>query len=138
MAKLVAAGVTLRAQINDRFAKRDKSSDGWIGDGAHQARVSDHNPDKRGWVHALDIDKDFGAKGDAQKFANQLAAYCRLELDKGRIKYIVFNDRIASATANDWKWRGSGYGHLHHIHISFTDKAEKDGSKFILPIFKKP
>jgi hypothetical protein len=48
MAKLVAAGVTLRDQLNDRFPKRDKRSDGWIGDYAHSTRASLHNPDKDG------------------------------------------------------------------------------------------
>ncbi len=35
MPRLVAAGVTLRAQVNKRFPNRDKTSDGWIGDRAH-------------------------------------------------------------------------------------------------------
>jgi len=58
MARLVAAGVKLRKQVDKAFPGRDKRSDGWIGDRAHQARKSDHNPDKNGWVHAIDIDAD--------------------------------------------------------------------------------
>lgn len=136
--RLVAAGVTLRDQINDRFPKRDKSSDGWIGDSSHQARPSDHNPDAQGWVHAIDIDEDFGAKGDNRKFADQLIAYAR-DRRKGseRLKYTVYEDKVASGTYDDtfWVWRGSGYGHTHHIHVSFTEAAEKDGREFDLPIF---
>jgi len=135
MAKLVKAGVTLRDQINKRFPKRDKASDGWIGDAAHQSRPSDHNPDKGGWVHALDVDEDFGAKGDNMRLANELRRLAQQGLDNGRIKYIVYEDRIASGTANNWAWRGSGYGHTKHIHVSFTSAAEKDGSKFPLAIF---
>lgn len=138
MAKLVRAGETLRNQMNARFPKRDKSSDGWIGDSAHQSRPSDHNPDSRGWVHALDIDEDFGATGDNKKFADQLIAYAR-DGRKGseRLKYTVYEDKVASGTYSDtyWVWRGSGYGHTHHIHVSFTDAAENDDRPFDLPIF---
>lgn len=144
MAKLCAAGVTLRDQVNKRWPTRDKASDGWIGDAAHAARDgwgtngkgSYHNPDPNGIVHAIDLDEDFkGMPGDARKFANQLAAYCREGKDGGRIAHIVYEDQVASATANNWNFRGSGYGHFQHIHISFTNKADNNGSKFDLPIF---
>jgi len=98
MARLVAGGVTLRDQINKRWPKRDKRSDGWIGDKAHAARTSDHNPDARGLVHALDIDKDLDPKDPsaAQRLANQIVAYAASGLPgSNRIKYVVFNDRIA-------------------------------------------
>ena len=138
MAKLVAAGVTLRDQLNERFPKRDKRSDGWIGNAEHAGRVSDHNRDVRGWVHALDVGEDFGAPGDAERFATQLVEYCRAGLDHGRIKNVVYENRVASGTFRDtfWTWRkDSKLGHTSHIHISFTDKAEKDGRPFLLPIF---
>jgi hypothetical protein len=139
--RLVAAGVTLRDQVNKRWVNRDKRSDGWIGDSAHQSRPSDHNPDKDGWVHAIDIDHDFlGARGgadQAEKFANELIALAREGKDRGRLKYVVYNNRIASGThANQyWTWRKGNWGHTQHIHISFTSKAQGDGSEFPLPIF---
>lgn len=143
MARLVAAGVQLRKQIDQRWPRRDRRSDGWIGDAAHQSRRSDHNPDARGWVHAIDIDADLD-KDDphaAQRLADQIVAYARSGLPgSDRIKYVVFNDRIASGTYKDtwWKWRGSGYGHLHHIHVSFTDKAPVTGRRpFPLPILER-
>ena len=58
MAYLAPSLVQLRNEINRRWPNRDKTSDGWIGDPAHQATKSDHNPDSKGCVHALDIDKD--------------------------------------------------------------------------------
>lgn len=144
MAKLVKAGVTLRDQLNQRFPKRDKRSDGWIGDRAHQARKSDHNPDKNGWVHAIDIDENMGSgegrKGaTAEEFANQLIQYAREGKDGGRLKYVVYENRIASGTHKNqyWVWRKGNWGHTQHIHVSFTDKAQRDGSKFDLPIFNK-
>lgn len=144
MARLVAAGVKLRKQVDRRWPKRDRRSDGWIGDRAHQARKSDHNPDRHGWVHALDIDADLD-KNDpkaAQRLANQLVAYAKSgKPGADRIKYVVFNDRIASGTYKNtyWEWRGSGYGHMHHIHVSFTNKAPVTGRRrFPLPILRKP
>jgi hypothetical protein len=140
MPKLVAAAVTLRSQIDKRFPKRDKRSDGWIGDKAHQARISDHNPDAAGWVHAIDIDADLGKPGDAQRLANEIVAYAASGLPgSNRIRYVVFNDQVASGTyaKTRWQWRGRGYGHRDHIHVSFLKAAEKDGSPFPLPIFGK-
>ncbi len=142
MATLCKAGVTLRNQINERFPKRLKDSDGWVGDARHQARAgwgtngkgSYHTPDPAGIVHAIDVDEDFGAPGDNMKFAKELAAYCKAGKDKGRIAHIVYEDKVASPRTG-WVFAGSGYAHSHHIHISFTVKAEKDGSKFLLPIF---
>ena len=138
MPKLVAAAVTLRSQIDKRFPKRDKRSDGWIGDKAHQARISDHNPDAAGWVHAIDIDADLGKPGDAQRLADQIVAYAASGLPgSNRIRYVVFNDQVASGTyaKTRWQWRGRGYGHRDHIHVSFLKAAEKDGSPLPLPIF---
>ena len=143
MARLVAGGVTLRNQVNKRWVRRDKRSDGWLGDAAHKARVSDHNPDSRGLVHALDIDADLDPKdpGAAQRLANQIVAYAASGIPgANRIKYVVFNDQIASGTyANSmWKWRGSGYGHMHHIHVSFSTKGENNAQTYPLPILNTP
>jgi hypothetical protein len=135
--------VTLRNQVNKRWPKRDKRSDGWIGDKAHAGRQSDHNPDARGLVHALDIDADLDPKdpGAAQRLANQIVAYAASGIPgANRIKYVVFNDQIASGTyANSmWKWRGSGYGHFRHLHISFSAKGENNAQTYPLPILNTP
>ena len=143
MARLVAGGVTLRNQVNKRWVRRDKRSDGWLGDAAHKARVSDHNEDARGLVHALDIDADLDPKdpGAAQRLANQIVAYAASGIPgSNRLKYVVFNDQIASGTyANSmWKWRGSGFGHMHHIHVSFSTKGENNAQTYPLPILNTP
>lgn len=136
MAKLCAAGVTLRSQVDDRWPDRDKASDGWIGDAAHSARDSDHNPDENEIVHAIDLDEDFGEKGAAKKFADELIRLAREGKDGGRLKYVVYEDRIASGTYRDsfWTWRGSGFGHTQHVHVSFTNRADRNGEDFLLPI----
>ena len=143
MARLVAGGVTLRNQVNKRWVRRDKRSDGWLGDSAHKGRVSDHNEDAAGLVHALDIDADLDPKdpGAAQRLANQIVAYAASGIPgANRIKYVVFNDQIASGTYPNsmWKWRGSGYGHMHHIHVSFSTKGENNAQTYPLPILNTP
>lgn len=139
--RLVAAGVTLRDQVNKAFVNRDKRSDGWIGDSAHQARKSDHNADSNGWVHAIDIDEDFLGPGKGQvkarEFADQLIKLAREGKDGGRLKYVVYENMIASGTYPNqfWVWRKGNWGHTQHIHVSFTEKAQRNGSPFDLPIF---
>jgi len=143
--KLVEAGVTLRDQINKRWPKRDKRSDGWVGDAAHQARKSDHNPDRWGWVHAIDIDHNMGPAGparqggDAQRLADQLIQLAREGKDMGRLKYVIYNNKIASGTYKNqfWTWRPGNWGHTQHIHISFNSVAKNNGQQFNLPIFKE-
>jgi hypothetical protein len=143
MARLVAGGVTLRNQINKRWPKRDKRTDGWLADRAHQARVSDHNTDSRGLVHALDIDADLDPKdpGAAQRLANQIVAYAASGLPgSNRIKYVVFNNFLASGTYTNsmWTWRKGNWGHEHHIHVSFSTKGENNAQTFPLPILNTP
>lgn len=142
MAKLVAGGVQLRKQVDARFPGRDRRSDGWIGDSAHAARRSDHNPDKNGWVHALDIDENMG-KGRWRngRAARQLAEQLRLYAASGlpgsdRIKYVVYEGRLASGTYKSkwWTWRPGNWGHYQHIHVSFTAAAQRDERIYPLPI----
>jgi hypothetical protein len=133
------AGVTvMRDQINRRWPNRDKRSDGVLGDAAHAARQSDHNPDSRGYVHALDIDEDLrGSKDDNVWLADQIIANARMRRSgSNRLKYVVYEDKIASGThANHfWTWRGDNYGHTIHMHISFTTQGETDATPFGIPI----
>ena len=117
--RLCTPGVVLRDWINHHYPDRDKRSDGWIGDAAHAARPSDHNPDTNGIVHAIDIDKDLNKRPDE---AARLAETLRLDAKTGRrpITYIIYAGRISSPRAG-WKWRPyDGINpHHHHIHISF-------------------
>ena len=135
--KLAAAAVTLRDQVNTRYPKRDRSSDGTIGDQAHRRRISDHNPDKTGYVMALDLDED---GWPAHQFADQLIEYMRTSHDI-RIKNVVYEGRVASGTYSDqrWVWRSApSLGHAHHIHISFAEDAKHDGAPFPLPVLDRP
>jgi len=145
MTTLCKGGVTLRNQIDRRWPKRDKASDGWIGDAAHLARgsASDHTPNKAGVVHAIDIDENLGTYANgrtARLLANQLLDYAASGLPgSSRLKYVVLENRIASGTYKKtwWTWRHGNYGHEAHIHISFTSAADRDGTVFPLPILAR-
>jgi len=134
--KLCKAGQQLRLQVDDSYADRDKSSDGWVGNLAHSLRPSDHNPDAEGIVRAIDIDRDLSgkAKPDLMPY---LADQIRLAAKRGdkRISYIIFNGRIASSRMG-WRWRKySGINpHTKHCHISFTKKGDSDDSFFNIPM----
>lgn len=110
---------TLRAQINAKYPDRDKSSDGSIGDVAHSARESDHNPNKIGVVCALDITHDPKSGCDAGKIADAL----RISRDP-RTKYIISNGRIAS-DVGDWAWRKYVGTNKHNKHFHISVKPEK-------------
>ena len=134
MAKLCKAGQQLREQIDDAFPDRDRTSDGWLGDAKHAARVSQHNPDPAtGVVRAIDIDSDLRSnKSEAYDLADQLRLLARS--DK-RISYIIFNGKIASWKLN-YAWRPyKGINpHKKHIHISFTKLGDNDNGMFRIPI----
>lgn len=113
--RLVASLVRLREQINALSPGRNKSSDGWIGDTSHAARKSDHNPDEKGLVYALDITHDPANGVNSEEIANTL----RKSRDK-RLQYVISNGRIANMDIADGAWRvykGSN-PHAHHCHIS--------------------
>ena len=131
--RLSNAAEQLRSEINAKYPKRDKRSDGWIGDTSHNARKSDHNPDKNGWVRAIDIDADL-VKGSSKE-SWLLAENIKMLALKGdkRISYIIHQQRIASPRQN-WAWRvykGSN-PHISHIHISFTKAGDLNGKAFTI------
>ena len=145
VAKLCKGGVTLRDQIDRRWPKRDRKYEGWLGDQAHSSRESDHNPSGVNQiVRAIDIDENLGTfsnGGTARVLANQLIDYAVSGLPgSNRLKYVVYENRIASGTYRKtwWKWRHGTYlGHEAHIHVSFTSSADRDGSIYPLPILAK-
>ena len=116
VARLCDGGEKLRRQVNYRFPRRDRASDGWIGDRDHSNRKSDHNP-YMGVVYAIDLDENMGKVGKwrngktAQRLADQLIAYAASDLPgSNRIKY---------------------------VHVSFHHGAKDDGQAFPLPCLTK-
>jgi hypothetical protein len=107
----------LRSQIDAKYKNRSKLSDGWIGDTAHAARASDHNPNAEGVVTALDITHDPAHGLDTWKLAEVLR-----DNKDPRIKYVISNGRIFSSAISPWQWRRytGANRHAHHIHVSVS------------------
>jgi hypothetical protein len=101
----------LRAEINARWPSRDKSSDGWIGDPRHRATRSEHNPDSKGCVHALDVD----VTGIDRALLVKAAIACPATW------YVISNRVIYSRSYN---FRARAYTgsnpHTSHVHISIN------------------
>jgi hypothetical protein len=109
----------LREQINAMAPQRSKASDGTIGDAAHASRESDHNPwvkdGDMGVVTAIDITDDPAGGCSAKDIVAALIASQDL-----RIKYIIWNKQITSATNHPWTPRpyNGKNPHIKHFHLS--------------------
>jgi hypothetical protein len=128
---LCKAGQQLRLQIDDTYSERDRTSDGWLGDYRHSTRTSDHNPDAKGIVRAIDIDRDLSGKKKPDLMPDLADQIRHAAKSDKRIAYIIFAGKIASPRMG-WRWRKySGINpHDSHCHISFTSKGDADGSFF--------
>lgn len=128
MARLVPCLAELRSEFDRCFPGRDRASDGWIGDPAHAARASDHNPDGRGVVHAIDVDVDLGSP------MADVVRHLVARRDR-RLTYIIHARTIWSAS-HGWQprpYRGDN-PHIEHVHISASDEPhlENDTRSFDL------
>ncbi|GIE35889.1 hypothetical protein Ait01nite_089340 [Actinoplanes italicus] len=124
----------LRTDLNRLAPNRDKSSDGTIGDTAHQSRVSDHNDDEVGnvpirdadskhEVHAYDADVDLREPGlTMERVVQHIVARCRSGAEK-RLRYIIFNRRIWEAS-NGWRQRAYAGDNPHDKHAHFSSSYE--------------
>lgn len=120
----------LRDQVNAAYPTRDKTSDGWIGDAAHAAGVSDHNPDYTagGIVRALDIDADLRGTPDSWALAQALTAdrRTRYVIHRGRI---WSNPAVYGPTAGSWNAYNGDNPHNTHLHVSVRHGAAWDADK---------
>lgn len=122
MARLVESLETLRRQVDELAPDRDRSHDGWIGDSAHQARKSDHNPDPDGTVDAVDITHDPAAGADMHAIAEEVK-------EDGRVKYLIFARRIWNpSVSRSWRPYGGSNPHETHMHVSVRDGRQDDAS----------
>lgn len=112
----------LRDEVDAEFPRRSKKSDGTIGDAAHSARASQHNPNDmnddvpNGAVTAIDI-----TATDAKLRDRVLAA----AIGHPNCWYVINRGFIWSSTY-DWekrKYTGPN-PHANHIHVSCTQTAK--------------
>lgn len=126
--RLARALETLRSQVNAKWPKRSKDSDGSIGDEHHSARTSDHNPDEKGVVRAIDLTHDPKGGFDSYTFADLL-----LKKQDPRLKYIISNKRIGSGPAGPapgvWRKYSGTNPHNKHCHISAVADARGDDTR---------
>lgn len=137
---VVTPGVkNLLRQFDEAFPDRDHTSDGTIGDLAHQNEsASSHNPDLTGaaeWkdgdakneVRALDVDSDLGMPGvTMQMVIDHLRTLPGLS---SVIRYMIYNRVIYRASDG---WAGKPYTgaspHTEHAHftMAFTQAADEN------------
>ena len=112
--------VQLRNEVNARWPRRPKGSDGTVGDTSHSARASDHNPNNRDSVDAFDITYP----GVDPKVI--IAAVAKHPAGN----YVIFNRKIYRRS-NGWKAEPySGPSpHTTHLHVSILQSVAAEQSK---------
>lgn len=131
--KLAPALAALISDVNHLWPARDKSYDGTIGDAAHAARKSEHNPNRDpsddvpdGYVTAADITSN-GI--DVDKLIKTLVA-------DPRVWYVIHERVIRSRT---YGFKVQAYNganpHTHHVHVSLNQnrKSCDDTSQWFKP-----
>ena len=122
--KLAPSLVQLRKEIKGRWPTRQRSLDGSIGDAAHRARVSEHNPDSNGIVRAIDIDVRSNGKY-SKEIAN---AILDAVIKDPRIHYVVHNRKIYSRTYGWVKRNFGGIAHENWIHVSLRNNSSNSAT----------
>lgn len=125
---------TVRAEFNSVFADRDHTTDGSVGDLAHQLEsASGHNPDITGRaeykdgdslneVRAIDVDKDLNDKSAHKVTMEDVIQYL---VEKGRsgaylpFRYFIYNRRIWSKSTG-WSTRAYNGSNPHDKHAHFS------------------
>jgi hypothetical protein len=99
-----------------RWPNRDRSSDGIMGDTAHQQRHSDHNDG-----NAFDLTHDSAHGVDC-------GVLSRLVINDNRVTYVIWNRQIynRARVAEGWRPYTGLNPHNHHMHVSIRAAARND------------
>lgn len=104
-------------EANEANPNRSKSSDGTIGNAAHQATKSDHNPDGNGVVRADDLTSLGLDLPAAFERGRQLTAAGRMPWLAGG-GYFILNRRITAPDFSGWRVYTGANPHIAHGHTS--------------------
>lgn len=132
--RLAKSLMRLRAQADAMAPRRSKAADGTIGDQAHAARRSGHNPDGEGIVRALDITHDPRNGLDVHDLADRV-----LRQQDPRLRYVISKGRIGSGPMgiSPGRWRRYQGANPHDKHAHFEVIAgpfgDRDGAWQINP-----
>ena len=115
--RLANSLITLGNQLSDLWPQSGPA-DGTIGDAAHRARKSDHNPNLAGIVTAIDVDEVVEDRGQALVDA-------LVGSRDARIKYVIHESKIWRSypkpgipTWTPAPYTGLTNMHLSHVHLS--------------------
>lgn len=118
--RLAGALQVLRAECNAAAPGRSKAADGTIGDSAHAASRSDHNPNQAGVVCALDVTHDPDNGADCHVWAEQVRSS-----GHPAFKYVIFAGRIASRSrGGEWRPYTGSNPHRSHMHVSVGEGGD--------------
>lgn len=118
-ARLARSLETLLREVNARYPGRSTASDGWIGNPAHAATPSDHNPNAHGVVCALDITND----PDHGVGSTQLGEFLRLHPHPD-VKYVIDHpvrrmwSRYPAHGVDPFTWRDYTGPEASELHVS--------------------
>lgn len=131
--RLAKSLMRLRAQADAMAPLRSKAADGTIGDQAHAARRSGHNPDDGGIVRALDITHDPRAGMDVHDLADRV-----LRQQDPRLRYVISNGRIGSGpmgiSPGRWRvYKGKPHDKHAHFEVIAGPFGDRDGAWEINP-----
>ncbi len=125
-------------QADAGWPNRSTLSDGSLGDTAHAARTSDHNPktpNPPGWVDAGDLTRD-DVRGPN---LDRLWQYLISRRDP-RVKYVIYRGQIVKSyvdSSGHPAWVPQPYtganAHDKHMHISVTAEGRADSSPWFPP-----
>jgi hypothetical protein len=135
--------VELKEQLDERFPKRDKRSDGTIGNQSHAAGSSSHNPDKTGKpehrdgdskneVRARDVDKDLkdAETGTTMEHVVQMWVKRLRNGEMWWVRYLIYNKRIwhRSDGFKTRVYKGQN-SHTEHCHVNSEFNQKSDDVK---------
>lgn len=138
--RLVYGLQNLRGQVDGAFPLRDRTSDGTIGDAAHMAETSGHNPDDTAGskpayddrdgipeVRAWDMDSDLNEPGvTTQAVVNHIRALPNVS---SVIRYIIYNRTMYHSRDGFAPTPYTGASaHTEHVHFegAWTQAADNN------------